>query len=574
MSTISDRPAAAQAIEPEHAALDTAVEELKGGAARWAGMSLQERATVLDRTRAAIAENAEPWAQAAIAAKGTPPQLAGEEWLSGPYSSIAGFEAAADTLTKLARGGNPLDGIKVAAAPGGRLAFEVLPLTIWDRLLFSGITARVWMPPETTLAQARAGAGLGARRVGENGGVGLVLGAGNISAIGPLDVLYELVAYNRTTILKLNPTFASLQPVYERALRPLIDADLLRITSGGASTGGYLAQHPDIGHVHITGSAATHDAIVWGTGEEAQRRRAENDPLLRKPISSELGGVAPIIVVPGRWSKADIRFQAENVVTMRLHNSGHNCIAGQMLILSADWPQREQFLAAIRQVLDELAPRTPWYPGTPAKLEAAAASYPAAERHGDTMLVEVGPGTSHDLCTTEYFGPVLGHTTLPGTGAAFLDAAVAFANDELLGTLGANVLIAPRDKRALGPAFDAAIAELRYGTIAINAWTALGFFIARCPWGAYPGHTLADVGSGIGVVHNALLLDGPERAVVTGSFRESPRSFAGGEMSMAPKPPWYVTNKTGTRTAQLFTAFAADPSWGRLPAIFASALRG
>ena len=27
------------------------------------------------------------------------------------------------------------------------------------------------------------------------------------------------------------------------------------------------------------------------------------------------GGVAPIIVVPGRWSKADLRFQAEHVAS-------------------------------------------------------------------------------------------------------------------------------------------------------------------------------------------------------------------------------------------------------------------
>jgi hypothetical protein len=32
---------------------------------------------------------------------------------------------------------------------------------------------------------------------------------------------------------------------------------------------------------------------------------------------------------------------------------------------------------------------------------------------------------------------------LPGTGQAFLDAAVAHANEKLQGTLGANVLIAP-----------------------------------------------------------------------------------------------------------------------------------
>ena len=135
---------------------------------------------------------------------------------------------------------------------------------------------------------------------GQNGGVGLVLGAGNISAIGPLDVLYELVAHNRTSILKLNPTFASLAPVLETALAPLIDFGALRITNGGAEVGSALTGDPRIGHVHITGSAITHDLIVWGAGEEAEERRAANTPKLDKEITSELGGVAPIIVVPGR----------------------------------------------------------------------------------------------------------------------------------------------------------------------------------------------------------------------------------------------------------------------------------
>jgi aldehyde dehydrogenase (NAD(P)+) len=66
---------------------------------------------------------------------------------------------------------------------------------------------------------------------------------------------------------------------------------------------------------------------------------AEADaPILTKEISSELGGVSPIIVVPGRWTSAELRFQAEHVATQRLHN----CIAEQVLVLAEDWPQREQ----------------------------------------------------------------------------------------------------------------------------------------------------------------------------------------------------------------------------------------
>lgn len=553
--------------------LDRALEELGRGVERWAALPLRDRAALLERTHARIREHAEDWARAAMHAKGTPPEAEGEEWLSGPYSALGGFAVAAQSLRALAEGRSPAAGLKEGTAPGGRVTFQVLPTSPIDRLLLHGFSAAVWMPPGVSADQARLEAGLGARRVGQSGGVGLVLGAGNISSIGPLDVLYELVAFNRASMLKLNPTFAGLSDTYEKALAPLIEADVLRIVNGAAAVGSHLAHHPDVVHLHITGSGITHDAIVWGTGTEATERRAAGRPALAKPISSELGGVAPIIVVPGKWSKADLRYQAEHVATMRLHNSGHNCVAGQALVLSDDWPQREAFLQQLRRVLDDLPPRAPWYPGADRKLEAARAAYPQAEDHHGRLLVEVSERTSPDLLATEYFGPVLGHTALPGTGADFLRAAVAFANDRLDGTLGANVLVRPRDRRRLGPAFEEAIATLRSGTVAINAWTGLAFTLPGAPWGAFPGNTIDEVGSGIGVVHNGHLFDRPERTVVTGPFRPAPRSLTRGELALTPKPPWFSTARTGAETSRLMTAFLGRPAYRRLPRIVASALR-
>ncbi|MGV7591820.1 aldehyde dehydrogenase family protein, partial [Mycobacterium kansasii] len=87
--------------------------------------------------------------------------------------------------------------------------------------------------------------------------------------------------------------------------------------TGGADVGGALVNHPGITTVHMTGSARTHDAIVFGTGDEGAQRKAENRPLLDKAITSELGGVSPTIVVPGEWSAADLRFQAEHLATQR-----------------------------------------------------------------------------------------------------------------------------------------------------------------------------------------------------------------------------------------------------------------
>ncbi|MCQ4118140.1 aldehyde dehydrogenase family protein [Rhodococcus tibetensis] len=557
--TVSETPAAE---------LDRAVEDLTAGAKTWSALSLTERLALVKTTYASIESAAAEWAEAGIVAKGTPRgPLEGEEWMSGPYATLAGFGAIIDSLEKLAAGTSPLAGIKSGTAPGGRTTFRMLPSSLQEFTLFNGFTADLWLEPGISADQARAHAGLGANKPGVNGGVGLVLGAGNITAIGPLDVLYELIASNRASILKINPTFAGLIDAYATAFAPLIEANLLRVVNGGAETGGYLTQHPGICHVHITGSGVTHDAIVWGGGDKT------GEPVLRTPITSELGGVSPIIVVPGTWSKADLRYQAEHVATQRLHNGGHNCIAGQALILSSDWAQREEFLAVLRDVLDTLPARAPWYPGTDRKLASAASSYPEAEQHGGRVLIEVNETTSQDLLTTEYFGPVLGFTSLPGTGIEFLRAAVDFANTKLDGTLGASLIVAPADRKRMGSAFDDAIADLHYGTIGINVWSAIGFLLPSVSWGAYPGNTLEAVGSGIGIVHNSHLVDNVERSVLTGPFRPFPRSVLNGEIALSPKPSWFVTARSAKSTAQKLTGYAAAPSWLEMPAIFAAAFR-
>ena len=332
--------------------------------------------------------------------------------------------------------------------------------------------------------------------------------------------------------------------------------------------GTYLTSHPDIAHVHITGSGVTHDMIVWGSTHDKT-----GTPKLTKPITSELGGVSPIIVIPGNWSKEDLRFQAEHVATQRLHNGGHNCIAGQALILSQDWPQRAEFLAELRAVLGEVPARTAWYPGSDKKISLATATYPQAETINGRMLIEVNQHTAQDLFNTEYFAPVLGHTSLPGTGLSFFRAAIEFANTQLDGSLGASIIVAPADHKSMGKAFDEALVELRYGTIGVNVWSAIGFLLPTLAWGAFKGNSLDRVGSGIGVVHNSHLVERPERNVIWGPFRPFPRSVFHGEFALSPKPAWFITARSAASTAKKLTAFTAKPSWLKMPAIFMAAFR-
>lgn len=561
--TTSDR----DAHNAQRTTLDADIAALGNGARAWSRLTLGQRARLLERVHATVAANAEEWADTAALSKQLGPghPLRGEEWLMGPYAALDSLAAYRDTLDAMDAGRNPLDGVKTDAAPGGRLRAHTFPLRAIDRLLLSGFTGEVWFEPGVTEAEARRGAGLAQRNPGEMGGVGLVLGAGNVTALPVLDTFYELLAHNRTVLLKVNPTQDALVPVLQRALAPLIEPGYLRIVRGGPDVGEQLTAHPGIDHVHITGAATTFEAIA---------------PHLTKPITAELGGVSPIIVVPGRWTAADLRYHAEHIATMRLYNSGHNCIAAQVVILSSDWPQREAFLAALRDAYARAPQRPVWYPRADEKLEAAASVYPHAWRSADgtRLLVEVGAGDDATAIeTTEYFAPVLGVVELPSNGQEFLDAAVAHANEKLAGTLGANVLIDPVTQAALGDGFERAIADLRYGAIAINSWTGYVFLTPNLTWGGFPGATMDDVESGIGVVHNARLLDRVERSVSRGPFRPFPRSIGAlwgpGRFSILPKPPWFVSSRTGATVSEEFTRFRMHGRLSTLVGAFLKALR-
>lgn len=583
-TTPTDRPKSDSPPAPAAAPdIDAALSELATGSSVWAHLTIGQRRRLLARLRTTVSAEAQAWAETSAESKGLEPghPLRGEEWLSGPYAALLALDAYARTLGRLEKGASPLDGVRMDAAPGDRVRVHAFPLDPVDGVLLSGYTGEVWLRPGVTAAQAVRTAGLAQLQPTRPGGIGLVLGAGNQSSIPVLDVLYELLAHNRVAILKVNPTQDSLVPVFERALAPLIQPGFLRIVTGGGDVGAYLTQHPDIAHVHITGAATTFDTIVWGPpGAATAERRRENRPVLNRPITAELGGVSPIIVVPGRWSEADLAFQAEHIATMRLQNSGHNCIAGQVVITSSDWDQRDEFLAALEKAYAAAPARPVWYPRSAEKLEAAATDYPSALRVGDgtRTLIEIGPGQDAEaLERTEYFAPVLGVVELPGLGQEFLDRAVEHSNDRLAGTLGANVLIDPETLDALGDGFERALAELRYGAIAVNAWTAFAFLQPNLTWGGFPGATLDDVESGIGVVHNALLLDGVERTVVHGPFRPFPRSAGAvlrpGVFSVLPKPPWFVTSRTGAAVSEGFTRFQMTRDWAGLAKTLLQAFR-
>ena len=564
----------------DRAELDGALSELRAGAGRWARLPVAAKRDLLLELHRGVAEVAADWVEVACGLKGiaVDSPLAGEEWMSGPYVVLAYVRALARTLQALETGRDPLRGLRMRTRGERQVALEVLPAGGYDRLLLNGYRAEVWMQAGVSREEVAASCGRRARAPGA-GRVALVLGAGNISSIAPLDVLYKLYADGDAVVVKLNPVNAALQPVLERAFAAYLQRGFVRFAAGGADVGGYLAHHPTVGAVHMTGSVAVHDAIVFGRGEQGARRKAENRPLLDKPMTSELGGVSPTIILPGRWSEDDLRYQAEHVATQKLHNCGFNCVAAQVVVLPRAWPQADRFLAYLRAAMRRAPTRPAYYPGAAERQAQTVARHPDADLLGGdvprTLLADLDPTDVDPVFTTEVFAPVLAVTRLPGrTASEFLDAAVAFCNERLAGTLAANLLAHPRTLKGLGSCLEHAITRLRYGGIGVNCWSAVAYLAPRATWGGFPGSTLRDVQSGIGVVHNALLLEHPERTVVRGPFRRFPRSLLHAELTLSPRPPWFVTNRTAHITTKRLTGLEASPSARHLPGIFAAALRG
>ncbi len=147
----------------------------------------------------------------------------------------------------------------------------------------------------------------------------------------------------------------------------------------------------------------------------------------------------------------------------------------------------------------------------------------------------------------------MAETPLPADNAEdFLHQAVHFCNTALWGTLNACIIVHPKTEIELGYILDEAIAYLHYGSVAINHWPALGYAFGSTTWGAYPGHTLDDIQSGIGVVHNTLMFDKPQKSVIFGPFH--PR----------PKPAWFVTHRSAYKLAPILARFEAHPRWSLL----------
>ncbi len=509
------------------AEIDQALAVLSAHKDNWATTDIPRRLALLNQIKQDVHKVERRWVDAGNAVRSSVPGtlVEGEEWssISSTYRFIHFLIRA---LQDIERFGKPRIPGKVTTRPNGQVVAQVIPHDWKEQIFLAGFRAEVWMDPSVSLEAGGIPQASFYRRQDRKGQVCAVLGAGNVSALIPGDSLYKLFVEGEVVALKMNPVNEYLGPIFEEAFTALIKPGYLQILYGDTQEGRYLCNHPAVDNVHMTGSNHTFEAIIFGPGAEGQQRKRARQPIFTKPFTAELGNISPVIVVPGPWTDKDIKNWSERLGTWLNNNSGHNCLTPRMLIQMKNWDRREELNQGIADFLAGVKTRKAYYPGSFELHKQFVEAHPNARQWGSpqdshlpwTFIPDVDSTNEDDICfKREPFMSLFSETALEADNVIeFISNAVEFANEKMWGTLVATIAVHPASMKdpQIAAAVDRAIADLRYGSIVINYWGGIAYYLATTPWGGHPNTDIYDVQSGIGFVNNLLMFDRPQKSVV------------------------------------------------------------
>jgi aldehyde dehydrogenase (NAD(P)+) len=528
-------PHAPRATEPGE--LERITLHIAESAQAFARAPLSRKVDALHQVRARLHARGHELARLGSEAKGIDRRPTGfaEELLAGAVIAQRYVRLLGESLEQIRERGAPMIADdRVTRLPSGEVSVRVMPHSLTDRLLFMPHHIDVRLAASVDAADVRtAQAGFYRGAGAAEGAVAAVLGGGNVASIPALDLLHQCFVEGRACVLKMSPVNAYLGPLFEHVFEPIAELGGLAIVYGGADVGKALLASPHVDHVHLTGSIETHDTIVWGpAGPERAARQAEGRPLLNKSITSELGNISPVAVVPGPYSERELSDVAESIAGMLFNNASFNCNAVKLLVLPARLA--ETITSRLERLFATEPARQAYYPGALARyaeLTAAGAGrvwapQAAAGELPWTLLTGLTPESDARSFQLEPFCPLLSVVEIDESDAeGFLGRLVPFLNDKVWGTLNAMLLVpsALEGEPAVEAALDRAIDQLRYGTVALNYWPAISYGTGAPPWGGHPSASLADAQSGIGFVHNALMLEHVQKVVLRGPLRSFPK---------------------------------------------------
>ncbi len=540
---------------------------LSQAADRWKSIAPVERAELAKKTAQAVGEQADVWVRAAVAMKSVGSDgrvvdcnevlsmLRAEECATGPIATLRLLILTEQALRSIGKTGVTDVSVKPRVThvqeqankspfgtPSSLLSIDVLPVqSLYDSTIFRGHQATVRCANIGSVETFMKLWQEECQRRPYSGGVAVVLGAGNVTGLAAADAISQIFEYGRAVLLKLHPVQASFVTVFRSALKPLVEAGLLRVVIGDTELVSDAIRTNEVTAMHLTGGEETFRNIV----------RSHENELAAKEITCELGNVTPWIIVPGKYSEKDLLYQADQVAASIANNSSFNCIATKVVVTSRHWPQRQQFLDRIKQRLASLPARPAWYPGAIDLHQKATGQSIPGGLIKPRLLQDVRRDDQPHWFAQEWFIPIAIETAVDGDSIEEFCTEISRLVHELPGTLAASVTrpdgMATHDASRV----ELLIEHLRYGVVAVNAWSALAYAVANVPWGGFPGGTIEDPQSGIGRVHNPQFLP-----LVHNSILRAP-------LRVWPTPPWFPWHRKGEQLARGVTGMYAAISEGK-----------
>ena len=371
---------------------------------------------------------------------------------------------------------------------------------------------------------------------------------------------------------KPNPVNEYLGPLIEHGFKALIEPGFLQVVYGSGDQGAYLSHHPQVDELHMTGSHHTFETIVFGSGPQGQQRKAARDPVITKRFTAELGNITPIIVVPGDWSSNEIESQGVKIASWLVYNGGYACTTPRLIVQSKNWSHRQALNQSIAQAFTQVDTRYAYYPSSEEVQGRFVAAHPDALQIGNpgqghlpwTFITDVDSQNVDDICfSDEPFCSLFSETSIEAeTVTQFIDRAVSFVNENVWGTLHAIIIVNPQSLKDphVVVAVENAIQNLRYGTVSVNQYPAISYYVGLTTWGGFAGQDIYDIQSGIGFVNNTLMFSNPQKSVLRAPFTLKPDPFG-------------ISTLRAHEFGRKLAAYEADPSIWKLPSIIWTVLR-
>jgi succinate-semialdehyde dehydrogenase/glutarate-semialdehyde dehydrogenase len=201
-------------------------------------------------------------------------------------------------------------------------------------------------------------------------------------------------------------------PVLEEAGVP---PGVVQIVPGeGAFIGGALAAHPRVRVLSLTGACATGGALMAAAAPHIKR------------VSLELGGNAPVIVLPD----ADVAFVAEQIVRMKLFVSGQVCVTANRVFVPGTL--HDSLRDAVAEKIGAARVGAAFEPG----VDAGPLIHGRACRRVEALVAESMRGGARIVCENRSFGrngSACGGSYFPPMVVEGVRDEMALAKEEIFG---------------------------------------------------------------------------------------------------------------------------------------------